>query len=188
MILRALWTGETVDHHGTFYDVENARLFDAPTCDIPVVVSGFGEDAVEIASRIGDGYWGHSPDPAPIESYRGLGGTGPTYAQIHVCIGDDEMTCRDVVAETWPNAAIPGQLGQDLPTWTHFEQAASLVTPERLSERVRCGPDLEALAELVGQYVDAGFDHIYFHQIGRDQDSFFEAWDGGLRSMVRAGT
>ena len=31
---------------------------------------------------------------------------------------------------TWPNAAVPGQLSQDLPTWTHFEQATEIVTED----------------------------------------------------------
>lgn len=30
-IIRELWTGETVDHRGDFFDVENAKLFDPPT-------------------------------------------------------------------------------------------------------------------------------------------------------------
>ena len=58
-VIRELWTGETVDHRGDFYEVENARLFDPPRHDIPVIVSGFGPKAADLAARIGDGYWGH---------------------------------------------------------------------------------------------------------------------------------
>lgn len=59
-IIRALWTGDTVDHRGVHYEVENARLFDPPADPPPIIVSGFGDDAVRLAARIGDGYWGHS--------------------------------------------------------------------------------------------------------------------------------
>src|SRR5579875_3217485 len=38
-VIRALWTGETVDHHGRFYTVENARLFTLPQAPPPIVVS-----------------------------------------------------------------------------------------------------------------------------------------------------
>ena len=62
-IIRALWTGNTVDHRGPYYAVENAKLFDPPTEPPPVIVSGFGDDAVQLAARIGDGYWGHAPRP-----------------------------------------------------------------------------------------------------------------------------
>src|SRR5919112_4126258 len=55
-VVRRMWTGETVDHRGDFYEVENARLFDPPEQPPPVIVSGFGPQAIELAARIGDGY------------------------------------------------------------------------------------------------------------------------------------
>ena len=39
-VVRKLWTGETVDHRGQYYEVENARLFDPPAEPPPVIVSG----------------------------------------------------------------------------------------------------------------------------------------------------
>ena len=77
----------------------------------------------------------------------------------------------------WPNAGIPGQLAQDLPTWTHFEQAAELVTEDDVAEPVPCGPDVGHVLDSVRQYLDAGYDHLYFHQIGPDQDGFFRFWE-----------
>ncbi len=62
-VIRALWTGETVDHRGAHYEVENARLFDPPAEPPPIVVSAFGPKAIDLAARIGDGYWGHAPEP-----------------------------------------------------------------------------------------------------------------------------
>ena len=83
-VMRRLWTGETVDHRGEVYTVENARLFDVPTEPVPVIVSGFGEAAAELAGRIGDGYFGHGTDASLVETFRSAGGTGPRYAQINV--------------------------------------------------------------------------------------------------------
>ena len=34
--------------------------------------------------------------------------------------------------------------------------------------------------------LDNGFDHVYFHQIGPDQQPFFDAWRGELGDAVRA--
>ena len=58
-VMRELWTGDTVEHRGRHYEVENARIFDPPTVPIPVIVSGFGPEAAALAGRIGDGYWGN---------------------------------------------------------------------------------------------------------------------------------
>jgi len=183
-VIRALWSGETVDHVGAFYEVENARLFDPPDLAPPIIVSGFGDEAVALAARIGDGYWGHAPERDVIERYESSGGAGPRYAQLNICWSQDEESARKIVHQVWPTAGIPGQLSQDLPTWTHFEQAATLVTEEKAAESVPCGPDPEPIIASVRQYLDAGYDHLYFHQIGPDQDGFFEFWTGQLQPAL----
>jgi G6PDH family F420-dependent oxidoreductase len=179
-VVRQLWTGETVDHRGTYYCVENARLFDPPDDDVPVIVSGFGPVAVDLAAQIGDGLWTSGPTGDLIDRYVAAGGEGARYGQIHVCVGDDEEACRKTVHRVWPNAALPGQLAQELPTWSHFEQAAELVTVEAATETIPCGPDPEPILDAIGAYRDAGYDHIYLHQIGPDQDAFFAAWEKEL--------
>ena len=54
-IVRGLWRGESFTHRGCHYTVEDARIFDVPEELPPIVVSAFGDEAVELASRIGDG-------------------------------------------------------------------------------------------------------------------------------------
>jgi len=185
-IMRELWTGETVDHRGAIYTVENARLFDPPAEPIPLVISAFGTTAAELAGRLGDGLWTHGSSDEAVATFREHGGTGPTYAQLNVCLGDDEAMCRKVVHEQWPNGAIPGQLSQDLPTWTHFEQAAELVTEDDAVAGVTCGDDLDAVVDAVRAYVDNGIDHVHIHQIGPDQDALIDRWEGGLAERLRA--
>jgi G6PDH family F420-dependent oxidoreductase len=183
-IIRKLWTGETVDHDGEFYEVENARLFDPPTTAPPIVISGFGDASVELAARIGDGFWGHAPDRETIKTFEARGGRGPRYAQLNLCWAEDEAAARRTAHEVWPNAGIPGQLSQDLPTWTHFEQAAELVTQADATKSVPCGPDAGPVLASVQEYLDAGYDHVYFHQIGPDQEGFFRFWAEELRPSL----
>jgi coenzyme F420-dependent glucose-6-phosphate dehydrogenase len=184
-IMRALFTGDTVDHRGDHYEVENARLFDPPAADVPLVVSGFGPEAATLAGRIGDGFWGVAPDADLIGAFEQAGGDGPRYAQLNLCWAPKVEEARRTVHEIWPNAAVPGQLSQDLPTWTHFEQATQNVTEEQAVEHVPCGPDIaDELAKSAREYVAAGYDHLYFHQIGPDQDGFFRFWDAELRDAL----
>lgn len=184
-IVRKMWTGETVDHDGEFYEVENAKLFDPPQHEIPIIVSAFGEKAAEVAGRIGDGYWGHSPDKEIIERFTKSGGSGPRYSQLNLCVADDEAMARKTVHQIWPNGGIPGQLAQDLPTWTHFEMAAQNVSEEDATESVPCGTDVSKIISSVQEYLDAGYDHLYFHQIGPDQDRFFAFWESDLAPALR---
>lgn len=183
-IIRALWTGETVDHRGDFFEVENAKLFDPPANTPPVIVSGFGPNAAELAGRIGDGYWGHSPERDLLDRYRQSGGAGPRYAQLNLCWAEDTAAARKTVHAVWPNGGISGQLTQDLPTWTHFEDAAAMVDEDAATESVPCGPEVGPVVESVRTFLDAGYDHLYFHQIGSDQDGFFRFWSDELQPAL----
>jgi G6PDH family F420-dependent oxidoreductase len=184
-VMRRLWSGETVDFRGTYYEVDNARLFDVPNGAIPVVVSAFGTRAAELAGRVGNGYFGHAPDKDVVGRYHAAGGSGPMYAQLNLCWAEDATVARKTVHDVWPNGGISGQLSQDLPTWTHFEQAAELVSEEQATQSVPCGPDIvEPLLQTVAEYRDAGYDHLYFHQIGPDQAGFFRFWDDELRAAL----
>ncbi|MGE0878536.1 MAG: TIGR03557 family F420-dependent LLM class oxidoreductase [Acidimicrobiia bacterium] len=184
VVIRRLWTGETVDHRGEYYEVENARLFDPPVQPMRIIVSGFGDAAVELAAAVGDGYWGHTPDKAIVDKYIDAGGSGPRYAQMDLCYGATRDACIETVMKYWPNAGVTGQLSQDLPTWTHFEQAVKTVRAEDATAHLPCGPDIGAIVDSVEQYREAGYDHIYFHQIGPDQEAFVKVWDNELRDAI----
>ena len=109
-----------------------------------------------------------------VEAYRRNGGRGPHYAQMHVCWGPDEAEAVKTAHRQWVNAAIPGELGQELPLPAHFEQAGQNVRPEDVAELVVCGPDPERHRAKIAEYADAGFDHVWIHQIGPDQDGFLK--------------
>ncbi len=49
-----------------------------------------------------------------------------------------------------------------------------------------CGADVEAIVEAAGKYLDAGYDHLYFHQIGPDQEAFFDVWKRELSDAARS--
>jgi G6PDH family F420-dependent oxidoreductase len=174
-VMRRLWTGEVVDHRGRHYTVQSARIYDLPETPPPVLVSGFGPKAVQLAARIGDGFVTTSPDRDAIELYRAEGGTGPVQAGAKVCFGPDEAQARRTAHRLWPNNGLPGELSQVLPTVAHFEQASQLV-PEDAMDTMPLGPDLDRHFEGLKEFADAGVDELYVQQIGPDQDAFFDTW------------
>jgi coenzyme F420-dependent glucose-6-phosphate dehydrogenase len=185
-LMNELWTGETVDHHGEYYTVENTRLFDPPATPIPLLLSAFGAESAEHLAAVADGYWGTSPDAELVQKFVDAGGSGPRYAELIVCWGADEAAARRTVHERWPNAGLPGQLAQDLPTWTHFEQATSVLSVDQTTEHIPCGPELDRFLEQVDTYLAAGFDHLHFHQVGDDQEGFIEFWRRELQPALAA--
>jgi hypothetical protein len=49
-----------------------------------------------------------------------------------------------------------------------------MVTEDDVAESVVCGPDPGAHLEALEAFAEAGFDHVYVHQVGPDQAGFIE--------------
>lgn len=175
-IIRALWEGEEVTHRGPHYTVENARLYTRPAQPPPIHVAASGMLAAQLAGRHGDGLIATSPDASLIGGFlrtrqrdRPAAGAAPRFGQLTVCWGPDEADARRTAREVWPNSALRGELSVELPQPAHYEQATADVTEEQVAARIVCGPDPARHRDAIERYVDAGFDHVYVHQVGPDQ-------------------
>lgn len=178
-VIRLLWEGGLRSHRGRHYTVENARIYSLPEEPPPIVVAVAGEQSAELAARAGDGLFGTEPVAETIERFRSEGGDGkPTYGQIHVCWAESEAQARRTALEWWPNGAVSGSYFLELPLPAHFEEAAELVGEEEIAESIVCGPDPERHLAAIEEYAEAGYDHVYVHQIGPDQDGFFDFYAG----------
>ena len=184
-IIRTLWEGGYQTFRGDYYEVEQARLYTLPDPLPELVVAAAKPLAAELAGSSGDGLVSTAPDSSVVEAYREAGGDGPTYAQVTVCWAQSEDEAKETAHRVWPNAGLGGDLSQELPLPLHFEQAVENVSADDVAESVACGPDVEPYVEQVQKYVEAGFDHIYFHQVGRDQDGFFRFWEETLGPALR---
>jgi G6PDH family F420-dependent oxidoreductase len=173
-VIRRLWRGETITHHGRHYTVERARIYSLPDRPPPIFVSGFGPKSTTLAARIGDGFVSTAPDADAVRSFREQGGAGPVIAAVKVCWGRDEGAARKLAFDLWPTTGVPGELSQELPTPEHFEQATSMVTEDAVAEKIACGPDPERHAEALKQYLEAGYDEVYVSQVGDDQTGYFD--------------
>ncbi|HEX3540574.1 MAG TPA: TIGR03557 family F420-dependent LLM class oxidoreductase [Acidimicrobiales bacterium] len=173
-VIRQLWRGGMVNHHGRHYTVENARIYSLPDQPPPILISGFGPKAISLAARIGDGFVSTSPAPDSLRSYEQEGGKGPKTALIKACWGEDEAAARKLAFDVWPTSGVPGELNQELPTPAHFEHAASIVTEDMVAAKIACGPDPERHAGAIRQYLEAGYDEVYVSQVGDEQAGYFD--------------
>jgi G6PDH family F420-dependent oxidoreductase len=173
-VIRLLWQGGYQSHRGRHYTVEQARLYTLPEEPPPIVVAAAKPDAARLAATA-DGLVGTAPDPELLAAFESAGGEGkPRYGQLTVCWAEDEARARKTALEWWPNAALPGDLGQELALPRHFEQAAELVTEADVAEKVLCGPDPAAHLAAIDEFAEAGYDHVYVHQVGPDQEGFLD--------------
>jgi G6PDH family F420-dependent oxidoreductase len=171
-VMRTLWRGDYVDHHGEYYTVENARIYTLPSGPIPVYVSGFGPKAADLAGRIGDGFVTTSPDKEMIARFRDSGGMGkPISAGYKVCWGTDDDTCIDTAHRLWSNSGLPGELAQVLPSPAHFEQASALVPRDSTRDSIAYGADVDRHVDAFRPYADAGVDVVHISQMGGSEDA-----------------
>lgn len=185
-LIRLLLRGNEISHHGTHYEVQEARIYTLPEQPVPIYVSGFGPQAAEFAGRIGDGFVTVLPDAELIKTFRDAGGGDkPVQAGTKVSWDRDPDKGLEFAHQLWANESLPGQLAQILPRPADFEAAMSLVPKETVAESVASGPDPDKHAAQMRQYLDAGADEVYVQQIGPDMDGFFESWQRDVLPQLR---
>jgi probable F420-dependent oxidoreductase len=66
-VLRKVWKGGAVEHHGAFYDFGPIRMEPMPGYALPIYTGGGGAVALERAGRLADGWigGGNMPDEVP---------------------------------------------------------------------------------------------------------------------------
>jgi len=55
-----------------------------------------------------------------------------------------------------------------------------MVRPEDIAKQVTHGPDAQPYLEKIDEFVEAGFDHVYLHQIGPDQEGFIRFCESAI--------
>jgi G6PDH family F420-dependent oxidoreductase len=167
-------TGEQT-HRGTHYTVDHARVYDVPDKGVEVYVAATAPNAAELAGRIGDGFISTAPEEKYVQKFESAGGKGKQkLGMMHCAYDSDEKKGLERATKLWPNLALQGPLGQELATPSDFEEAAAMVEEEDVAETTPCGPDPEPYLKQIEKYADAGFTHVYVHQIGDNQDEFAE--------------
>jgi G6PDH family F420-dependent oxidoreductase len=185
-VIRHLFSGKQLTHRGKHYTVQNARIYTLPAEPPPIYVSGFGPQAAAMAGRIGDGFITMGPDEDLVGQFRRAGGgQKPVIGGLKVCWGTDRERAVKTVYRLWPNAQLPGELGQILPTPAHFEQASELVTEDMVRSSVVCGDDAQEHTQAVQAYAKAGFAEVYVNQIGPDQQGFFDFYRTDVLPRLR---
>jgi coenzyme F420-dependent glucose-6-phosphate dehydrogenase len=177
-IIRMLWKGGQRTHRGKHYTVENARVYSLPEQPPLIMIAAAGRKSAQIAAQLGDGLIATEPDAELVQTFRHQAGARkPCYGELHVCFDTDEHKAEELAHEIWPVAGLPGQLFSELPLPSMFEKTATLVTVDKIRSLLPCGPDPDKHLHAIRKYITAGFDHIFVHQIGPNQESFMEFYE-----------
>jgi G6PDH family F420-dependent oxidoreductase len=185
-VLRELWKGEIVTRYGKYFTVENARIYTLPD-ELPAIyIAASGPESATAAGELGDGLIATNPDKSLIDQFAAAGGgSRPRYGQMTVCWAADAGKARATALKQWPNAAIGGPLKSTLGLPSEFEAAAELAREDDIAKSIVCGPDPEAHVAEIQKYADAGFDHVYIHQVGPQQEECIRFYEREIFPVLK---
>ncbi|MFI9181742.1 LLM class F420-dependent oxidoreductase [Streptomyces goshikiensis] len=176
-IIRALFAGGGVNHHGQYFDVENARLWDLPERPPPIGVAVSGDRSCDLAGRLADLVIAIDPERELLEAFDRAGGAGkPRVGQLAVCYDPDRDAAVARAHEQFRWSAGGWRVNAELPGPAAFEQATRYVRPEDIAESIPCGDGTEEFIEAVRPFADAGFTEIALVQVGGAHQRPFIDW------------
>ncbi|MFJ3835085.1 LLM class F420-dependent oxidoreductase [Streptomyces sp. NPDC090054] len=176
-IIRDLFDGGSVNHHGQYFDVENAKLWDLPDEPPPIGIAVSGKRSCELAGRYADLAIAIDPERELLESFDRAGGVGkPRVGQLAVCHDTDRDAAVRRAHEQFRWSAGGWQVNAELPGPSAFDQATRYVRPEDIAKSIPCGDDPAVFVDAVRPFVEAGFTEIALVQVGGSHQHSFIDW------------
>ena len=179
-VIRSLLEGEEVSHDG-LVTVDRAQLWVRPSIQ-PALVGA----AVSAATARRAGCWadGLITVNQPLQKLRqviagfreGGGENKPVYLQAHLSWAEDDETALRIAHEQWGTNVFDSRLAWNLEMPGQFEAAATFVRPEDVVGPVLVSADLGRHVEWLGEFIELGFDGVYLHHVGQEQEPFIEAF------------
>lgn len=187
-IIRALHAGEEVSHDG-LVTVDRARVWTLP--ETPPRLVGA---AVSVATSAEVGEWAdglitvaapHEHLRQMVDAYRGAGGRGKLHLQVHVSYDPDPEAARRLAHEQWRTNVFPPPVCWDLDSAETFDKVAEHVTSEQVRDTVLVSSDLGQHTEWLAGLAGLGFDEIYLHHVGQQQERFIEDFGAKVLPQLR---
>ncbi|MEV8061085.1 LLM class F420-dependent oxidoreductase [Streptomyces antimycoticus] len=176
-IIRALFGGGYVTHHGTHYDVDSAKLWDLPDQPPPIGVAVSGPQSCRLAGRLADILIATEPKPELVGDFERNGGSGkPRIGQIPVCYDPDRDAAIARAHDQFRWFGSGWKVNSELPGPASFAGATQFVRPADVAASIPCGDDVEEFTELIRPFADAGFTDVALVQIGGDHQRPFLDW------------
>ena len=197
-LMRQLWIEDRVDFEGEYYSTRGASIYDRPDKPIPVYIAAGGPVVARYAGRAGDGFICTSGKgmelytdkllPAVHEGADAEGrDTEAIDRMIEIKLSYD-TSYQTALENTrfWAPLALSTEQKHDITDPIDMEKAADALPIEKVASRWIVGSDPDEVVAQVGQYIDAGLNHLVFHGPGQDQRRFLELFERDLAPRLRA--
>jgi G6PDH family F420-dependent oxidoreductase len=187
--------GKDVKHQGRYFSMETTRLWTMPEQAPPILVATAGPINAKKTGRFADGM---ITVGAPLEKIDGLFAkfaegareagkdpdAMPKVLQLHLSWAEtDEEALANAMTE-WPNGGM--KFGKaDIRSPHDFAAMAKLVRPEDFEGRMVISSDPDVHRAEIQKFVDLGFDRVYLHNVGRNQEQWIEVFGEQVVPQLR---
>ncbi|MEB0004877.1 MULTISPECIES: glucose-6-phosphate dehydrogenase (coenzyme-F420) [unclassified Cryobacterium] len=197
-LMRALWSEDKVSFEGEYYSTHDASIYDRPEGGIPVYIAAGGPLVAGYAGRSGDGFICTSGKGMELYTEKLL----PAVAAGAEKAGRDAATIDRMIeiklsydtdpalalenTRFWAPLSLTPEQKHDITDPSEMEAAADALPIEQVAKRWIVGSDPDETVAAIGEYIDAGFNHLVFHAPGHDQERFLTAFERDLAPRIRA--
>jgi probable non-F420 flavinoid oxidoreductase len=179
-VMRALFAGEVVDHDG-LVRVDRARLWTLPAEPPSLVGAAVSAETARWCGEWADGLVTINQPRETLErivaAFREGGGDGkPVFLQVHLSWAESEQQALEIAYDQWRTNVFQPPIPWDLHTIEAFDEAARFVRPEDVRSGVQVSADLAEHTARLQEFAALGFDAIYLHHVGKEQQPFIDAF------------
>lgn len=188
-IMRRLWAGETITQEGRI-KLSEAKLWTRP--ERPPMLVGA---AVTPATAAWVGGWADAlitisqPDAqldAVVDAFRSHGGEGkPMYLQVHLAWAPTEAEARGAAFDQWRQNTLDNSVMTSLAHPAQIAAATRHVRPDDLDGAVRISSDLAQHVAWLARDLERGFEALYLHEVGPDQERFVDVFTRDVLPNLR---
>jgi probable non-F420 flavinoid oxidoreductase len=185
-IIRALHAGEEVSHDGLVH-VDRAKLWSLPPTPPPLIATSVSTETAAWSAEWADGAITINQPVEDLrawaDAYRSAGGRGPLVLQVHLSYAETDEKALDIAHDQWRANVLGPPLAWDIDSVEGFDEAASYIRREDLPSSVIVSSDPDEHVRRLQEFVDLGFDRIYLHHVGKEQERFLDVF--GERVLPR---
>jgi G6PDH family F420-dependent oxidoreductase len=194
-VIQKLFGGKVVKHRGTYFTLESAKLYTLPETPPPIYVATSGPVNAERTGRTVDGIItvGAADDKIKLllgRFEKGAREAGkdpaqmPRILQLHVSWAETQDAAVEAAVREWPNGGM-NFAKADIRNPEDFEAMAKLVRPEHFTGRVLTSADLDEHRAHIQHFIDLGFNEVYIHNVGRNQEAFIAAYGRAVAPALK---
>jgi coenzyme F420-dependent glucose-6-phosphate dehydrogenase len=195
-LIRMLWSGAETTFDGNYYVTRKARLYTAPRRDIPIFISSLVPDSAFFAGYYGDGLITGANPPDVMRAIIANFDAGakeagkdpanmPKQVECFVAYTDDRDAAVKAFKQYWAGTMVMAMYLQNIYTPEMSAMNGSIAGTDTIKSRVCISKDPEAHAKFAQQFIDTGFNRVYFHCAGPDQYEFIEGYGRDVLPLIR---